>query len=55
MFVRAGQVALAWSLRRIGTVKAMKLFTLFVTPFLYAPVLKAWIRLSERKRQIRHG
>jgi hypothetical protein len=55
LFVRAGQVALAWSLRRVGTVKAMKLFTLFVTPFLYAPVLKAWIRLSERKRQIRHG
>lgn len=55
LFVRAGQVALAWSLRRIGTAKAIKLFTLFATPFLYAPVLKARIRLSDRKRQMRHG
>ena len=55
LFVRVGQVALAWSLRRIGTAKAVKLFTLFVTPFLYAPVLKVRIRLSERKRQMRHG
>jgi hypothetical protein len=55
LFARAGQVALAWSLRRIGTAKAVKLFTLFVIPFLYAPVLKVRIRLSERKRQMRHG
>ena len=55
LFIRAGQVALAWTLRRIGTAKAVKLFTLFVTPFLYAPVLKVRIRLSERKRQMRHG
>ena len=55
LFVRAGQVTLAWMQRRIGTAKAVKLFTLFVTPFLYAPVLKVRIRLSERKRQMRHG
>ena len=55
LFARAGQVALAWSLRRIGTAKAVKLFTLFVTPFLYAPVLKVRICLSKRKRQMRHG
>jgi hypothetical protein len=55
LFGRAGQVALAWSLRRIGIAKAVKLFTLFVTPFLYAPVLKVRVRLSERKRQMRHG
>lgn len=55
LFIRAGQVALAWTLRRIGTAKAVKLFTLFVTPFLYAPVLNVRIRLSERKRQMRHG
>jgi len=55
LFARAGQVALAWSLRRIGTAKAVKLFTLFVTPFLYAPALKVRIRLSERKRQMHRG
>lgn len=55
LFARAGQVALAWSLRRIGIAKAVKLFTLFVAPFLYAPVLKVRVRLSERKRQMRHG
>jgi len=55
LFARAVQVALAWMQRRIGTAKAVKLFTLFVTPFLYAPVLKVRIRLSERKRQMRHG
>lgn len=55
LFVRAGQVALAWSLRRIGTAKAVNLFTLFVTPFLFAPVLKVRILLSERKRKMRHG
>jgi hypothetical protein len=55
LFVRAGQVALAWMQRRIGIAKAVKLFTLFVAPFLYAPVLKVRIRLSERKRQMRHG
>lgn len=53
--VRAGLVLLAWLLRRIGTAKAAKLFTLFVMPSLYAPALKARIQLSERKRQIRHG
>jgi glycosyltransferase involved in cell wall biosynthesis len=55
LFARAGQVALAWALRRIGIAKAVKLFTLFVAPFLYAPVLKVRVRLSERKRQMRHG
>jgi hypothetical protein len=55
LFARAGHVALAWALRRIGIAKAVKLFTLFVAPFLYAPVLKVRIRLSERKRQMRHG
>ena len=55
LFARAGQVALAWARRRIGIAKAVKLFTLFVAPFLYAPVLKVRVRLSERKRQMRHG
>ena len=55
LLVRAGQVALAWSSRRIGTAKAVKLFTLFVTPFLYKQVLTLRIWLSERKRQMRHG
>ena len=53
--VRAGQILRAWLLRQVGTAKAVKLFTLFVMPSLYAPVLKARIWLSERKRQIRHG
>ena len=55
LLVRAGQVALAWSSRRIGTAKAVKLFTLFVTPFLYKQVLGLRIWLSERKRLMRHG
>jgi glycosyltransferase involved in cell wall biosynthesis len=55
LFARAGQVALAWAFRRIGIAKAVKLFTLFVTPFLYAPAVKVRVRLSERKRLIRHG
>ena len=53
--VRAGQILRAWLLRQVGTAKAVKLFTLFVMPSLYAPVLKARIWLSEHKRQIRHG
>ena len=53
--VRAGQILRAWLQRQVGTAKAVKLSTLFVMPSLYAPVLKARIRLSERKRQIRHG
>ena len=53
--VRAGQIQRAWLLRQVGTAKAVKLFTLFVMPSLYAPVLKARIWLSERKRKIRHG
>jgi glycosyltransferase involved in cell wall biosynthesis len=55
LLVRAGQTLRAWLLRQVGTAKAVKLFTLFVMPSLYAPVLKVRIRLSERKRQIRHG
>ena len=55
LLVRAGQTLRAGLLRRVGTAKAVKLFTLFVVPSLYAPVLKVRIRLSERKRQIRHG
>jgi len=55
LLVRAGQVALAWSLRRIGAAKAVKLFTLFVTPFLYKQVLDLRIWLGERKRLMRHG
>jgi hypothetical protein len=53
--VRAGQIVSAWLLHQVGMAKAVKLLTLFVMPSLYAPVLKARIWLSERKRQIRHG
>jgi hypothetical protein len=55
LLARAGQIPRAWLLRQVGTAKAVKLFTLFVMPSLYAPVLKARIWLSERKRQISHG
>lgn len=55
LLVQAGHILCAWLLRQVGTAKAVKLSTLFVMPSLYAPVLKARIRLSKRKRQMRHG
>jgi len=55
LLVRVGLVLLAWLRRRIGTAKAMKLFALFAVPSSYATMLKVRIKLSERKRQMRHG
>jgi glycosyltransferase involved in cell wall biosynthesis len=55
LLVRTGHIMRACLQRRIGTAKAVKLITLFVVPSLYATAVKVRIRLSERKRQIRHG
>jgi hypothetical protein len=53
--VCAVRIAAAWTFRRVGTAKAVKLFTLFVAPSLYAAVLKARLQLSASKRKNRHG
>jgi glycosyltransferase involved in cell wall biosynthesis len=51
IFVRASQVTFAWLRQRIGTAKAVKLFTLFVAPSLYATALKVRIRLFGHKKK----
>ncbi len=53
--IKLAIISKAWLFRKIRTASAVKLLALFVTPSLYAPLLRIRIKLSEIKRQMRHG
>jgi hypothetical protein len=55
MPIKIAIISKAWLFRKIRTASAAKLLALFVAPRLYVPLLRIRIRLSELKRQMRHG
>ncbi len=53
--IKIAMISKAWFSRKIRTASAVKLLALFVAPRLYVPLLRIRIKLSELKRQMRHG